>query len=203
MKDSDLDKLLRRVRPPERSPEEREEFPQQVVRQLSRPGHHQPVPEREGLRLPWWALGFAAACLAVGFLVGRVPEKAVVNPVAAVNKMPTQDYVKLFKEVAVFFPDRLRGVVVRGNELELVLADQPERPASGPLLVEICQGGKCRTVITFSGQKLEVDGHSIEVLTGVNDHVIVLADNLVWTSQNPAEVVDGFQINAQVLKAQL
>lgn len=200
MKDADLNKLLRSVRPPERSPEERAEFPQEVVRQLSQPVHRHAAAVRPAPKFPVWALGFATACLVIGFIVGRLPEKPAVPPQAAVT---SPDYAKLFKEVSILFPDRLRGVVVRNGELELVLADQPERPATNPLLVEICQGGRCRKVITFSGQKLEVDGHSIEVLTGANDRVIVLADNQVWTSQNPAEVVDGFRINAQFLRAQL
>ncbi|MGV3753956.1 MAG: hypothetical protein ACO1QS_01080 [Verrucomicrobiota bacterium] len=200
MKDPELDKLLRSVQPPERSPEEKVEFPQQVIRQLSRPGHHQTVMVVPKPRFPLWALGFATACLVIGFLVGRFPEPPVQPPVAAVS---TPDYAKLFKEVATLFPDRLRGVVVRGDELELVLADQPERLAANPLLVEICQDGRCRTVITFSGQKLEVDGHSIEVFTGTDDRVIVLTDNQLWTSQNPGEIVDGFRINAHFLHAQL
>jgi hypothetical protein len=200
MKDSELNKLLRSVRPPERPPEEKAEFPQEVVRQLSRPVHQQTGNARKAPRFPLWAVGFATVCLTIGFIVGRMPEKAGPPPVAKVNP---PDYAKLFKEVAILFPDRLRGVVVRGNELELILADQPERLATNPLLVEFCQNGRCRTVITFSGQKLEVDGHSIEVLTGTNDKVIVLADNRVWTSQNPKEVVDGFRINAQLLRAQL
>jgi len=200
MKDADLNKLLRSVHPPERSPEEQAGFPQEVVRKLSRPVHQQPAAERPVAKFPVWALGFATACLVLGFIMGRFPDKPVAPPLATVK---TPDYAKLFKEVASLFPDRLRGVVVRNGELELVLADQPELPATNPLLVEICQNGRCRIVITFSGQKLEVDGHSIEVLTGANDRVIVLADNQVWTSQNPKEIVDGFRINAQFLHAQL
>ncbi|MCD6050415.1 MAG: hypothetical protein K0Q55_1818 [Verrucomicrobia bacterium] len=200
MKDSELDKLLRSVQPPERSPEEKVAFPQQVIRQLFRPGHQQTVIVVPKPRFPLWALGFATACLVIGFLVGRFPGPPVQPPGAAVS---TPDYAKVFKEVAALFPDRLRGVVVRGDELELVLADQPERLTANPLLVEICQDGRCRTVITFSGQKLEVDGRSIEVFTGTDDRVIVLTDNQLWTSQNPGEIVDGFRINAHFLHAQL
>jgi len=200
MKDADLNKLLRAVHPPQRTAEERAEFPLEVVRQLSRPVHRRTAADRSASKFPLWALGFATACLLIGFIMGRFPEKPATLPQAAAT---TPDYAKLFKEVASLFPDRLRGVVVRNGELELILADQPESPAANPLLVEICQGGQCRKVITFSGQKLEVDGHSIEVLTGANDRVIVLADNQVWTSQNPAEVVDGFRINAHFLHAQL
>ena len=198
MKDGDLNKLLRTVKVPERSAEERAEFPQEVVRQLSRPGHQER--ERVGRRwsLPVWALGFATVCLVIGFIVGRMQEKSSITQVAE-HKVNAVEYAKLFKEVATLFPDRLRGVVVRNGEMELILADQPERAVTPPLLVEFCQNGRCRTVITFSGQKLEVDGHSIEVLTGADDRVIVLADNRVWTSQTPTEVVDGFRIQAQVL----
>jgi hypothetical protein len=200
MKDADLNKLLRSVPPPERSPEDQAEFPQEVVRHLSRPVYPQAASEKPVPKFPVWALGFATACLMVGFMLGRFPDKPAVPPQAAAQP---PEYAKLFKEVASLFPDRLRGVVVRNGEMELILADQPELPASNPLLVEICQAGRCRTVITFSGQKLEVDGHFIEVLAGADDRVIVLADNRVWTSQNPKEVVDGFRINAQFLSAQL
>ncbi len=203
MKDSELNKLLRSVPAPERSAEEKAEFPQEVVRQLSRPSHRQPVTEQPTRQLPFWALSFATACLVIGFLIGRFPEKQMPVPETPVASVKSPDYAKMLKEVTLLFPDRLRGVVIRGNELELVLADQPERPATNPLLVEICQNGQCRLVITFSGQKLEVDGHSIEVLTGADDRVIVLADNQIWTSQNPQEVVDGFRINAHPLHAQL
>ncbi|HEY1171965.1 MAG TPA: hypothetical protein VGH19_11390 [Verrucomicrobiae bacterium] len=201
MKDSELNKLLRSVQPPERSPEEKAEFPGKVVRQLSRPVHQRAKEDAPSSRLPMWAAGFATVCLAIGFIAGRFPEKPAAPAHGAVAATP--DYAKLFKEVATLFPDRLRGVVVRGSEMELVLAEQPERPATNPLLVEICQNGKCKVVITFSGQKLEVDGHSIEVFTGADDRLIVLADNQVWTSQNPSQVVDGFRIHAEVLHAQL
>ncbi len=201
MKDSELNKLLRSVHPPERSPEERLEFPGEVVRKLSRPVRQSSgVGGIGSLRISLIGIGFALVCLFFGFLVGRLPEKQLEVSVVAVN---TPDYGKLFKEVALLFPDRLRGVVVRGNEVELLLAEQPERPASNPLLVEICQNGRCRTVLTFSGQKLEIDGHSIEVLTGADNRLIVLADSQVWTSQNPSEIVDGFRINAHFLSAQL
>jgi hypothetical protein len=201
MKDSELNKLLRSVRPPERSPEEKAVFPAAVVRQLSRPPRRSASGGSDNAwRFPLLGLGFALACLVIGFLVGRFPNKPVEAPVMAVM---APDYGKLFKEVSSLFPDRLRGVVVRGSEVELLLAEQPERPATNPLLVEICQHGRCRTVLTFSGQKLEVDGHSIEVLTGADDRLIVLADSQVWTSQNPGEVVDGFRINAQFLHAKL
>lgn len=198
MKDGDLNKLLRTVKVPERSAEERAEFPQEVVRQLSRPGHQQQEGAGNRWSLPLWALGFATVCLVIGFIVGRMPEKSPALQ-SAVPKMNAVEYAKLFKEVATLFPDRLRGVVVRNGEMELILADQPERAMTTPLLVEFCQNGRCRTVITFSGQKLDIDGHTIEVLTGTNDRVIVLADNQVWTSQTPTEVVDGFRIQAQVL----
>lgn len=201
MNESDLNKLLRSVKPPERSPEEQADFPASVVRQLSRPVHRNNAETAPARRLPVWAVGFATVCLVTGFWIGRVQEKPSAPAPVATLSMP--DYAKLFKEVAVLFPDRLRGVVVRGGELELVLADQPERPGANPLLVEICQDGKCKIVITYSGQKLEVDGHSIEVLTGADDRVIVLADNQLWTSQNPSEIVDGFHINARPLPARL
>jgi len=201
MKDSELNKLLRSVRPPERSPEERMEFADGVVRQLSRPVRQSSGAGGIGnMRVPLLGIGFALVCLVLGFLVGRFPEKQVEAPLVAVT---APDYGKLFKEVALLFPDRLRGVVVRGSEVELLLAEHPARPATNPLLVEICQNGRCRTVLTFSGQKLEVDGHTIEVLTGADDRLIVLADSQVWTSQNPAEIVDGFRINAHFLSANL
>jgi len=200
MNDPELDKLLRSAKVPQQTEEQKAEFPADVVRQLSRPQGRVAAPEVKRPRFSLWATGFALACLVIGFMVGRFPDKPIASPQAAA-KAP--DYAKLFKEVAVLFPDRLRGVVVRGGEMELVLADQPERTATNPLLVEICHNGLCRTVITFSGQKLDIDGRSIEVLTGANDRVIVLADNQLWTSQNPSQVVDGLRINAHLLQASL
>lgn len=200
MNDLELDKLLRSAKVPQQSEEQKAEFPDEVVCQLSRPQGRVAAPEVKRPRFPLWATGFALACLAIGFMVGRFPDKPIATPQAAA-KPP--DYAKLFKEVAILFPDRLRGVIVRGGKMELVLADQPERTAANPLLVEICHNGLCRTVITFSGQKLDIDGRSIEVLTGANDRVIVLADNELWTSQNPGQVVGGLRINAHLLQASL
>ena len=51
MKDSDLNKLLRSVRPPERSPEGKADFPKEVVRQLSQPSRRQPLAEASTRRL--------------------------------------------------------------------------------------------------------------------------------------------------------
>ncbi|MEW6303294.1 MAG: hypothetical protein AB1705_07480 [Verrucomicrobiota bacterium] len=186
-----LDELLRQAREPKRAAEYWEAFPEKVTARLRREeSRRAEAMQPETARGSWlgWGLGLATACLMLGFFLGlwRGREQKVVQapPLPATQ---LEQYRKLFGEIATLFPNRVKAIVIEGNNVQLVLAEQATVPNSTPLWVEICQGGRCRDFITFSGQSVQVNGSSYEVLSDAKENVIVVGNKLVWTSTGVAE----------------
>ena len=73
----------------------------------------------------------------------------------------------------------MRAIVKDERGVRLVLADKPDVPASPPLLVRLCQPQRCRSVITFSGQQVRLDGETIEVLADGHGKVLVVGERSV------------------------
>ena len=192
-RDEELNELLRTVRVPERSPEYWAEFPQAVVRQLQRPA---PRPAAPATRVSGWAwsLGFATVCLLLGFFVGFRRGHTVGFSTAEVAQSQ-----KIYQELAALFPDRLQTVLLDARGSQLVLTTDAHPPASAPLLVQICHAGACRRFITFSGQRVALNGETFEVLADAQGNVLVVGQHLAWSSHAPRLVTSGYRIRATAL----
>ncbi len=193
MKPSDpqLDELLRSVRVPERSAGYWENFPARVLARLQTA--ERPPETSRGLPFSW-GLGFAAACLILGFALGHwhgMPKSVTESPLAQ-NR-------KLFKEVASLFPNQVRAIISDEHGVRLVLADKQEAPSSAPLLLKICDGKNCHDVITFSGQQVQLDGKTYEVLLDAQGNVMVVGKSLYWHSKETRKPGESFHIEAQKL----
>lgn len=204
-REDELNELLRAAQVPERTPEYWESFPQTIARQLparAAGGAAGPAAAvRPGSRLAnppthtWaWGLGLTTACLLLGFFVGFRRGHA-----AAFTAAELAQSRKIYHELAALFPDRLQAVLLDGRGSQLVLATDAQPPGAVPLLVQICHAGICRRFITFSGQRVALNGETFEILADARGNVLVLGDHLGWSSGEPRKAAAGYRIRATAL----
>ena len=174
--DKTLGNLLKSARVPERGGEYWEQFPGCVTRRLAEGARSAGSEAPRSLPIAW-AVGLATACAVVGLGTGWWMTS---------SRVPSQpDYAKLYAEVASVFPRQIRAIVVNEDGPRLVLADQPSVPASAPVLLRLCRDRQCQNVITFSGQRVRVNGESIELLTDGRGDLLVIGRRFLWSSADP------------------
>jgi hypothetical protein len=78
------------------------------------------------------------------------------------------------------FPKQLQAVIFEAGQFRLQVSGRPEVPDSPPLLVHICHASRCATLVTFSGQVVDVMGRKFEVLADGRGGVIFLGQEGVW-----------------------
>jgi len=195
MNNDELEALLKSAPSPEREAAYWEGFPKTVTRRLTQvrgPGFSRSAP-RHGPLLAW-GLGLATVCILVGFFFGfwRGGTPSDAQQTAALQK--------LFREVALLFPNQVQAIIIDEGGPRLVLSEQPNVPLSDPLLVKICKAKSCRNFITFSGQQIRVNGEAFEVLADGEGHVILAGRHSVWSSAEPEQTQAPWQIEARALK---
>jgi len=99
------------------------------------------------------------------------------------------------------FPNRVRAIVQDERGLQLVLSDQPNVPMSTPLWVKICDGKQCSSLVTFSGQELEIAGQKITVLSDAEGGIILEGNQFVWSSSARNFAQGGLKIEAKRLNS--
>jgi hypothetical protein len=196
MNDRDLDEKLKAARVPARDEDYWESFPRLVSAKLrATPVKHQ-ADERHWLPRLAWGGGIAFACLAIGFAIGhwhgRV-EKS--DPYALLQNG------KMLREVLTMFPNRVRAIVQDEHGVQLVLADQADVPASTPIYVRICDGKQCSSLVTFSGQELEIAGQKVTILSDARGGVIVTGTRFAWSSDQPITASGRLKIEARSLSS--
>ena len=222
MNDSELNDLLRRARVPARTAEEWKELAGDTVRTLTstlagdiKAGRVAPrapfrtQPHVSGARgatrpalWPWrsvarWAFAGATACVLCVLALNRRHADRIEphNDVAEAQK--------LFSELNALFPNQLEGVVFDGSTPRLVLAEQTSQNKGTPLFVRLCGSHGCQRVITFSGQRVSLNGESCEVLVDARGHVIVTGERFVWSSGDASSSPGGYRIEAATLAGAL
>jgi len=189
MNDSELNQLLKSAPTPPRSDEYWTDFPGQVTRQLNRPLRPE-RPAKNWLPRLAWAGGLAAVCVLAGFILGN----KFGHTEMAGNGQSLQNE-KLIHEVMAMFPNRVRAIVKDESGMQLVLSESEDVPTSTPLWVKVCRGNQCTTLVTFSGQELQIAGQKMTVLADSGGGVILTGDRFAWAS-------DGSKSGAQDLKIQ-
>lgn len=157
MNDSELEKKLMAARIPARDEYYWEAFPRGVLAKLRAAPARRPVEHHWLPRLAWGG-GIAFACLVIGFAIGHWNNRAKKSAPYALLQNE-----RLLREVLTLFPNRVRAIVQDERGLQLVLSDQPDVPTSTPLWVKICDGKQCASLVTFSGQEIDVAGQKITV----------------------------------------
>lgn len=196
MTDSELDKKLAAARSPKLEPDYAADFPRTVLTRL-RSASTQKVPvEHHWLPRFAWGVGFALVFLLAGFALGHWRGKTETTAAPANDLLAN---VKLINETLALFPNRVRAIIQNEQGTQLVLADQPDVPDSPPLFVKICDGKQCSSLVTFSGQDLEVAGQKITVLSDANGGIILEGSQFVWSSKGPNRLQNGLKIEAKSL----
>jgi hypothetical protein len=195
MKNEELNEFLRRAAPPERPVEYWNDFPAHVTRELNR-ARSMRRPARSAVPRLAWAMAIALGCVLAGYLIGQNSGNAKV---ASGNNGLLQNK-KFIQELTAMFPDRVRAIVKDESGVQLILSDEPNIPKSVPIWVKICRGQSCTTIVTFSGQELEIAGQNLTVLTDADNRVILAGERFAWTSTGDGRITSDLKIQARPLE---
>ena len=212
MNDSELNQFLRQATVPEREPEYWEQFPGRVTTELERrrqpPAHHPRsnaaatgswfAPLRSVLTRPVIALVVAVVCLAVGYLlgVGKARRTPRIDPEFASAR-------QYFRELAALFPNQLQAIVFDQQGAHLVLAAEPNLPASPPLYLKVCGPHGCQRFVTFSGQQIKVNGDAWDVLADGQGNILLVGQQQLWAGAATSARSGPYHIEARTLEARL
>jgi len=189
----ELDSILKKARTPERPEEFWTEFPQQIARGLNRTRTENYRTRRNWLpRLAW---GFATAiCILAAFAIGhwRGQTEAKASTDVLAN-------AKVVRETLAMFPNQVRAIVQDERGLNLVLSDSDNVPSSPPLYVRICDGKYCSSLVTFSGQEIQIAGQKMTVLSDAQGGIILMGNDFAWSSREPAYAKNDLKIEARNL----
>ena len=110
--------------------------------------------------------------------------------------------IKLIRETLALFPNRVRAIVQDEHGLNLVLSDQENVPASTPIYVRICDGKRCSSLVTFSGQEIQIAGQKLTVLSQPDGGIILEGNKFAWSSSEPVYAGRKIKIEAKNLQAE-
>jgi hypothetical protein len=193
MDDSELDKKLKAAREPALDADYQEAFPRLVLAGVGTAPRRQNPPERAWLPRLAWGLA-TAACLVVAFAAGHWSgrtERATATDALA--------DAKLVHETLAMFPNRVRAIVQDERGLNLVLSDRADVPASTPIYVRICEGGRCASLVTFSGQEIQIAGQKLTVLSQADGGIILEGNKFLWSTGQPLYADKNLKIEARNL----
>ena len=220
MNDNDLNEVLKCAAVPERGADYWERFPSQVTAEIERrrqdaraekSTHASVAAVVEGgaawawvsafrslVSKPAFALGVAAVCLTLGFVLGlwRGQRSPGYDPQLA----EAQQY---FREIQGLFPHQLQAIVFDQQGAHLVLAKEPNLPASPPLYLKISGPKGCQRFVTFSGQQIQVNGDVCDVLSDHQGNVLVVGRQLLWSGTKASAGGGQYQIEARALESTL
>ena len=194
MNDSELNRILKTAKTPEPPEEFWAQFPRRVTARL-----HWKTASAPGRTTRWfprlaWTLGGVAASLLVGFLIGHW--RGHTNAMAENGFLQNE---KVIKEMLAMFPNRVRAVVQDEHGLNLVLSDKDNVPMSAPLWVKVCDGKRCATMVTFSGQEVRIGQREITVLANARGKIILAGDNFLWSNGESMLADNKLKIEAKPL----
>lgn len=196
MNDKDLEKKLKAAQVPARDEDYWESFPRLVSAKLRTTPAERPVIKHHWLPRLAWGGGIAFACLMIGFAVGHWRGRVEKNDPYALLQNG-----KMLHEVLTLFPNRVRAIMQDEHGVQLVLSDHADVPASTPIYVHICDGRQCSSLVTFSGQELEIAGQRVTILSDVQGGVIVTGPRFAWSSERPGGASGGLRIEARTLNS--
>jgi hypothetical protein len=107
---------------------------------------------------------------------------------------------RLVQETLALFPNRVRAIVQDERGLNVVLSDQENVPASTPIYVRICDGKNCSSLVTFSGQEIQIAGQNLTVLSQPDGGIILEGNKFVWSSSERVYAGKALKIEAKNLK---
>jgi hypothetical protein len=194
MKKPELDSLLKKARLPEIPEESLEMFPRRIVADIKRRDY--PLRPRRHLFPQWaWACGMIA-CIAIAFGAGHWLGQTKTTAPMANDSLAN---IKLIHETLALFPNRVRAIVQDERGIRLVLSDQETVPVSTPIYVRISDGRHCSSLVTFSGQEIQIAGQKLTVLSQSDGGIILEGNQFVWSSSGPVYAGRKLKIEAKNL----
>lgn len=196
MKQPELDSILKKARLPGIPGESLELFPRRIVARLK---HSEPSVRTARNFLPRlaWAFGLAA-CVVITFAIGHRSGQMKTETIPENDSLTN---AKLIRETLAMFPNRVRAIVQDEHGLNLVLSDNDDVPASPPLYVRICDGKHCSSLVTFSGQEIQIAGQKITVLADARGGIILTGNQFVWSNTERTYAGKHLKIEAKNLGA--
>lgn len=176
MNNCELERLLKSAPVPGPPEDFWKRFPNRISARIHWHGQRAKVegsPGRRRGRMAW-GISCAAICLALGFLLGNWRRPDGVNGLL--------QNAKVVREVLTMFPNQVQAIVQDENGLRLVLSEKPDVPISTPLWLKVCEGKRCRAIVTFSGQAVQIAGERVEVLADARGQVLVVGERFCWSS---------------------
>ncbi|HEX5397782.1 MAG TPA: hypothetical protein VFY06_01895 [Verrucomicrobiae bacterium] len=190
----ELESILKRARVPEISEDSLEMFPRQTAARLKR-GEPQELRARKFAPRFGWAFGLAA-CIVVAFAIGHWSGRMTARPVTTPDSLAS---MKLIRETLAMFPNQVRAIVEDEHGIHLVLSDKPDVPASAPIYVQISDGKQSTSLVTFSGQDVQIAGQQVTVLADGNGGVILAGQHFVWSDSGRVYAEGNLRIKAENL----
>ena len=193
MTDHELDHTLRAACIPAPIADDLEDLPRLVFAKL------RSAPTRPTTRKIWLprlvSVGaLVCLCLLVGFIFGHRREPALATTSASLL-----ENAKLIQETLALFPNQVRAIVQDEHGLKLMLAEQADVPSSPPLYVRICDGQRCSSLVTFSGQEVQIAGQKLTVLADGGGGIILEGNQSAWSSATRSYARSGLKIEARNL----
>ena len=195
MNNPELDSILKKARTPQPPEEFWTEFPQQVARGLNRARTENNRAGRN--RFPRLAWGFATAiCIMAAFAIGHWRGRMETKTASSGDVLAD---AKVVRETLAMFPNQVRAIVEDEHGLNLVLSQSDDVPASPPLYVHISDGKHSSSLVTFSGQEIQVAGQKITVLSDAHGGIILMGNDFAWSSSEPSYAKNDLKIEAKNL----
>jgi hypothetical protein len=176
MNKPELESILKKARLPEIPGETLELFPRRIMARLKR--------NDSPSRASWnfsphlaWAFGLAA-CVVIAFAIGLRRGRTETEIIPATDSLAS---TKFIREMLAMFPNRVRAIVEDERGINLVLSDRADVPVSPPLYVRICDGEHCSSLVTFSGQEVQIAGQKVTVLADTRGGIILAGQHFMWS----------------------
>ena len=195
----ELDDLLKKEVVPARTAEYWESFPAQVIRELRHRKDQPSLHETNRWKLPTLAwVTRLAACIALAFALGFWKGRG-----SGAEEARVASARKYFNEIEAMFPNQVRAIVLEKSGPRLLLSETANVPHSAPLYVKICRANNCQSFITFSGQQIELNGETYDVLLDGAGHIILTGKSMLWSSKDAVPKHATERIEARALDVKI
>ena len=148
---------------------------------------------RRKMHMRLWPSLAAAACLIIALVLHFKPNTEAISGNEKLNK---DKYALILREVSAVFPEQIQSIITDGGELRITLADQPIVNHDEAVVVELCAGDKCTTVITYVGQTVQVGAHRVTIRTNEKGALVVESPDVDGMGEHPEQPIPGIRIKS-------
>jgi hypothetical protein len=135
-------------------------------------------------------------CILAAFAIGHWRGRIEAGTTLANDSLTN---IKLVRETLAMFPNQVRAIVEDEHGLNLVLSANPDVPVSTPLYVHISDGKHSSSLVTFSGQEIQVNGQKLTVLSDARGGIILTGKQFLWSNTGQIAMQNHLKIEAKDL----